>query len=299
MTQARDNRTRILPGDRWNTQLLIMQQLYGGRVPRARMLVMSAFALTCVGIYAACRFFSNQAGAVSVFFAVLGILPTVDVLIERNKMKARMVTPENVAKVGVQADARLTGSVLVLFLAVMFAYGAAALLVPMGRLVTSFRSQLGPWLAATEPSYELSGLTPILLNNLGVCLGVLLLSMLYRTGGALLVLAWNASVWGTVFAYFARIQEGTGLTAVTSFGKTMACILPHITLEALGYILMALSGIAITRGLARVAAVKTGGKRLATSIGILCTGGILAIVVAAVLEVTLAPKLLSIVGESG
>ena len=73
------------------TQLMILSQMYGGHSPKALPLLTAAFLLTGIGVYIAFHFFADNAGVISVFFAVLGILPTLDILIERNKHVMRNV----------------------------------------------------------------------------------------------------------------------------------------------------------------------------------------------------------------
>ena len=131
--------------------------------------------------------------------------------------------------------------------------------------------------------------------QVSVCAGVLLLSIIYRTGGALLVLTWNASVWGTVFAYFARSQGGSGLDALGGFAVTMACIFPHILLEAGAYIIMAISGVLIVRFLAHMSDPGVDLRRTAFNAMGLAVVGVLCILLAGVVEVTLSPTLLSLV----
>ncbi len=274
-----------------------MNLIYGGRVPRPRMIMMSAFALTCAAIFIAIRFFGDQPGTISVFFAVMGILPTVDVLIQSNKMKTRDIDLlEDRGKF--KADTQLAGALLILFLGVMLAYGASALVVPVERIITLFAPQVGPFVEATGPSYRLEHVWGLMAHNLGVAAGVLALSILYRTSGALLVLVWNASVWGVVFAYFARVQEQAGLQAFISFGKTMICILPHSLAEAMAYIMSALAGIVVVRLLARAPDDEGGQRRLALNAGGLIFGSMIVLAGAAALEVTLAPYLLRVVTPS-
>ncbi len=272
-----------------------MQHLYGGRVPRKRMLAMTAFALTSVGILLGFRFFGAQAGVISVFFSVLGILPTLELLIERNKRKSSELAATGLAPEKLEEDARLASALLALFLAIMFAYGLAALIVSAKQIEVGFSAQLGPWLTVSDPSFQAQSLPGILLHNLGVAAGVLLLSVLYRTGGALLVLAWNASIWGAAFAYFARSADGEGLAAFGTFAAIIACILPHIVLEALAYIMTALAGIVVVRGFARTGASVASVRGMALNATLLCGAAVMLLCGAALLEVTLAPTLLSLV----
>ena len=280
------------------TQFMLLNQIYRGKVPRAGALLTAAFILTLAGITIAFRFFNDDAGVISVFFVVLGMLPTVDVLIERNKRVMVNVAEFDFSQKKIRADAKLAVQVLLLFVAIFVAYSLVALYIPLARLKTAFLPQLGPWLNVTGPHYELEALVGILFNNFSVCAGVLFLSVLYRTGGALLVLTWNASVWGTVFAYFARNQSGSGLDAFVGYVTTMACVFPHILLEAVGYIIMALGGVIVVRCLAHLPDPNANIRRMATNAAMLCASAVLVITIAGVVEVTLAPTLLDLVSKA-
>jgi hypothetical protein len=256
---------------------------------------MAAFILTLTGITIAFRFFSHEAGIISVFFVVVGILPTVDVLIERKKRVMDDVAEFDFSKQKLRADAELAVQVLLLFVAIFIAYSLVALYIPLPTLKSAFAPQLGPWLSVTGPHYEFAAFFGLHLNNFGVCAGVLFLSVLYRAGGALLVLVWDASVWGAVFAYFARNQNGSGIDAFIGFSMTMACVFPHILLEAVGYITIALGGVIIVRCLAHLSDPNANIRRVLANAALLCASAVLIITVAGVVEVTLAPTLLDLV----
>ena len=68
----------------------------------------------------------------------------------------------------------------------------------------------------------------------------------------ILVLAWNASTWGAVFScviLMATEDQSSNLFAYTL--KTLFCILPHLVVEAIAYILIAMSGVFLSRAITR------------------------------------------------
>jgi hypothetical protein len=276
------------------TQLMILSQMYGGQAPKALPLLAAAFLLTGIGVYIAFHFFADNAGVISVFFAVLGILPTLDILIERNKHVMRNVVEFDFSREKMRADVKLAFQFLLLFVSIFLAYGLVGLFIPPKQLITSFSGQLGPWIGATGPHYSLSAFGGILLNNLSVAAGVLLLTLVYRTGGALLVLVWNASVWGVVFAYFSRNQADSGFDAFIGFFSLIACIFPHILLEAVGYITMALAGIVLVRFFAHMSTDTPNIKRMGMNSLSLAVASAVIIFFGALVEVTLSPTLLEL-----
>ena len=54
------------------------------------------------------------------------------------------------------------------------------------------------------------GLVPLLGHNFSVLAAIVVLSVIYRTYGALLALAWNASVWGLVLTALSVRAVGAG-----------------------------------------------------------------------------------------
>jgi uncharacterized membrane protein SpoIIM required for sporulation len=263
-----------------STGSLLLAELYQGTMPGPVRLFVVALLYTGVGIYAAHRFFPQATGAVSVFLAVFGMLPTANMLVERSKM--RWSSKDRRAR----ANLRLALAVLAIFCAVLAAFGLTGLVVPRDLLRESFSLQLSPWLHLREPAYHPSAFLPILGNNLLVMLATLLLSFLYRTAGGLLVLAWNASIWGLVFVHFADFRVG-------SYLKIMACVLPHLTFEALGYIAAVMAGISLVRRVLRgSASAPEQAPATWREVGLLVAAAMACLVCAAALEISLAPALL-------
>jgi len=66
--------------------------------------------------------------------------------------------------------------------------------------------------------------------------------------GAIFLITWNASVWGTIFGITAK---GAGMFAgkhpFLYFGLIMLIVFPHMILEAISYFLAAISGSVISK----------------------------------------------------
>jgi hypothetical protein len=88
----------------------------------------------------------------------------------------------------------------------------------------------------------------LLKNNFMVLIACFLLALL--TGdGAIFLITWNASVWGTIFGLTARkaaVASGT-TNPFIYFGIIMAVVFPHMMLEAISYFLAAISGSMISK----------------------------------------------------
>ncbi len=279
-TQSSDEDAMVGVG----TETIILEQIYGGSLPHPLQLLVASLVFSCVGIAVARHLFDDAAGAIGVLLCVLGLLPTLDRLVDRHRPSPTALSPV----LYLRADMTLATSVLCLFAGVMIAYAAWALLLPLEQVRVSFHSQLAPWLRLGVPGFEPGVLSGIMVHNLLVLLGVLLLSALYRTGGALLVLAWNASVWGATFAMIARLQGGVG-----SWLAVSASVFPHVFFEAVGYVLMALCGLGAVRLIARFSDSSLDRTRLARKIALLAVLAVGCVLLAAVFEKILAEPLLA------
>lgn len=83
-------------------------------------------------------------------------------------------------------------------------------------------------------------------------LGLSFLLSLIAGNGAILFIAWNASVWGTIFGNLAK----TAAVASTAnpfilFLLVILSVFPHTFLEGLSYMLSAISGTTLSTGLVR------------------------------------------------
>ncbi|MDP7040956.1 MAG: stage II sporulation protein M [Myxococcota bacterium] len=287
------DRTQMV-GDKDSTTFRVMTEIYRHKVPHAPQLFAASLAFTLFGILVSFKFFAAHAGMVSVFFAVMGMSPTFHILVDVNKKKV-----ENLKVIGKprwRADLRLAGNLLAIFVGMLLAYGLCGMWLELGPLEEAFDAQVGPWLGLSEASYEARDLPVILLNNLGVAFGTFVLALLYRIGGALIVLTWNASVWGILFAYFAKLQSSDGLDAALSYVKTLSCVMPHTALEALGYICAALAGILVLRLIARGGDEDIPFKQTLGVVGILGLGSAIVTLVAALVESWLTPTLIGLIG---
>ncbi len=123
-------------------------------------------------------------------------------------------------------------------------------------------------------------------------MGVFLLSLIYREGGLLLALGWNASRWGAIFGFMASSSgEQSALGVAYYLLRLAACVLPHMLVEATAYVLVAMAGVFVSQGLARYG---LGSDRQIGVVGAalrLGLGGVVGLIAAAWLEARFAPFL--------
>jgi uncharacterized membrane protein SpoIIM required for sporulation len=288
---SRVERTQLVtpPGD--STTFKLLRGLYQDKVPRTPQIFAVSLVFSLFAIIISLQFFARYAGMVSVFFAVLGLQPTFQILLDRHQAKvAEYAHKKRSAK---EAHWRLLHNILTLFLGTWTAYSGYAVFLGREKLEEIFSPQVGSWLGLTRPHFALQDFDFIVLNNLGVALGIFVVTLLYRLGGALLVLAWNASVWGILFVYFAEAQSGGTDFVLGTYLLCLVFVLPHILFEAMAYISAVLAGILLLRSIVRADERKNKEPRLGKIILGLIGITILCTVIGALLEISLAPMFLS------
>tara|TARA_Y100000034_G_C6693225_1_gene305329 strand:- start:287 stop:688 length:402 start_codon:yes stop_codon:yes gene_type:complete len=66
--------------------------------------------------------------------------------------------------------------------------------------------------------------------------------------GAIFLITWNASVWGTIFGLTAKgAAIFSGKNPLVYFGLIMLIVFPHMIIEAIAYFLAAISGSVISK----------------------------------------------------
>ena len=135
---------------------------------------------------------------------------------------------------------------LSLFIGIFLAYFILVLFIPKDLGLNLFSPQLS---IAGISGFASSPLNfwQILFNNLLVLIVAFILSLVYGAG-AILFLSWNASVWGVVIGAVLRRTFGLDLLPIA---VNFSQILPHLTIEAAGYILAAITGGILSKAVIR------------------------------------------------
>jgi len=136
---------------------------------------------------------------------------------------------------------------LLLILGIFIVYSISALFLPSFQVNGLFRDQLelrgaGAVENIAGNAFSNSLFSSLLMNNFIVLVACVILSFL--TGdGAIFLLTWNASLWGTIFGVTARNASlVSNINPILLLGLILLIVLPHAFLEILGYILGAIGG---------------------------------------------------------
>ena len=196
--------------------------------------------------------FPGDPALVAVAFTSLLLLPE---LYKIFSIEERMERMEQ--RVGLKAlwrdDIGVVRIYVFLFLGILLVYSVGTMLMPEMQANSLFREQLeirfGQGFAgqAMGGIFSSSLFWDLLSNNFLVLLACFIMALL--TGdGAIFLIVWNASVWGTIFGITAK---GAGIFAgkhpFIFFGLIMMVVFPHMMIEALSYFLAAISGSVISK----------------------------------------------------
>lgn len=214
---------------------------------RIYIFFVSALA-SITGITASYVLFQEEASIISVFLTAFALLGIVNRLFDTNRKEIweKICTPY-------QANKKLCISLLDIFLGIMFGYGCVALLIKPETALNLLDRQLGVY-SGIRAGFNLTDIdfgtfSELIKHNFSVLLVVFLFAIMYRTGGILLVIAWNASTWGTVFSYIARnsIQYSGIIKGLKTLLATYLSVFLHLVTESGGYILAAMAGFFISK----------------------------------------------------
>ena len=221
-----------------------------------------------IGVLIAIVLFPSDPALVGVAFTSLLALPELYKIFSIEERKESMEK-----KITLRAlwrdDIEVIRIYIFLFLGILLVYSAGALFAPnMGenaifreQLEIRFGDELPKGLAESAGPTELkAGLFDfagkpfgwdlffgILTNNFLVLMACFIMALL--TGdGAIFLITWNASVWGTIFGITAK-GAGTfiGASPFYVFGIVMLVVFPHMIIEAISYFLAAISGSMISK----------------------------------------------------
>jgi len=213
--------------------------------PALTVLFVEAFLVTLIATGMAWLVFAAASGLIAVFLVSLSLQDSFSTLLEVNR---RDIYEGRLAPYS--ANAWLVFALVAVFAGCCLAFSAVAWWLPTSSLRLVFASQLelSPVHALDLSRLTLGQFEALFLRNLSVFGLCLLVSAVFRSGGALMILAWNASVWAVSYALLSRstIVVG-GAPVATTLLAAAGGITPHLVLEAAAYITAALVGIFVAK----------------------------------------------------
>jgi hypothetical protein len=263
----------MFPFDRWHLQRTR---------PSPRGLFFEAFAVALVSIGMAWLVFPAASGLIAVFLVSLGMQRSFAVLLEVNRADIwdGRLTPY-------AANAAIVAALVVVFMGCFAAFSVVAWSLPSGglRMVFATQLELSPLHALDLSQLSMGELDVLLERNLSVFALCLLISSVFRSGGAMLILAWNASVWALSYTFLSRT---TIVLGAASRAETLVAVIggitPHLVLEASAYITAALVGIFFAKAVEKYHWRSPEFLRVARAVALLVVVGILFLLAGAAVE---------------
>lgn len=207
-----------------------------------------SISASILGIATSYVLFPQESSIISVFLTSFALLAVVNKLFDINRQEiwGNITTPY-------QANKKLGISLLTIFIGIMLGYGAVTLFIRPETTMALLGRQLGSY-RDISPEFSIANIDfgsfpQLLKHNFSVLLIVLFFALLYRGGGILLIITWNASVWGVVFSYIAKnIIQFSGIKkGLVTLLFTYFSVFLHLITESAGYILVAMTGFFISK----------------------------------------------------
>lgn len=220
---------------------------------KARYAFLLGVGYSGISIILARFLFPADPALVAVAFTSLMLLPELYKIFsieERQERMAKKVTVKELYK----DDIDVTKIYLFLFLGILLTYSIAVIVLPNFETSYLFQQQLE--IRGASPPDEAGGgaiyftkqlFLDLLGNNFKVLMVVFIIALM--TGnGAVFIIVWNASVWGTVFGVTAKCAAlFSGFSPFYIFLLVLLIVSPHMIIEALSYIFAAIAGSIISK----------------------------------------------------
>ena len=215
--------------------------------PVFALLFLEAVLVALIGTAMGWLVFPAASGLIAVFLVSIGLQETFALLLDINR---RDIYESQ--RGPYSSNAWLVAALVAMFGGCVVAFATAGSLLSTGgvRLVFETQYQLTPLRAFDLSGVSFGGFSQLMERNLSVFGLCLVISTVFRTGGGMLILAWNASVWAVSFAVLART---TMLLGAASLWRTVLAVVggitPHLVLEGAAYVIASLVGIFLSKAI--------------------------------------------------
>ena len=211
-----------------------------------------------IGILIASVLFPGDPALVAVAFTSLLLLPEMYKIFSIEERQESIEQKVNMRELW-KDDISVVKIYIFLFLGIILVYSIGAMLLPNLEANNLFREQLEIRFGQGFSGNAISGQAvssnifsselfyDLLSNNFMVMIACFILALL-SGDGAIFLITWNASVWGTIFGVTAKYAgEFVGQNPLYLFGIIMLIVFPHMILEGISYFLAAISGSVISK----------------------------------------------------
>ncbi len=205
---------------------------------------------TVLGLFIALMIFPNDPAVIAVGITALFLIPSLSDLTDSAEITSRRVPT---FKAYIQETLPHVKVYIAIFFGIFFTFAFFSIILPKLAVGHLFNIQLdivsGQAAAGMAGRFSWALWWDLFSWNMQV-LGLCFLLSLIAGNGAILFIAWNASVWGTVFGTLAK-TAGVVSTAnpFILFLLVIVSVFPHTFMEGLSYMLSTLSGTTLSDGI--------------------------------------------------
>jgi len=231
---------------------MVLEQIYSANwiEKKSRYAFLTGLGYSFIGILSALLLFPQDPGLAAIAFTSLLILPSLNKLMSIEENQAAREKKFDIIEL-FRDHNDIFKVYLFLFLGILITFSIFSLVLP-SMITSRIFSQQVNVLGLTGGAYTTGNIFwSLFSNNLKVLIFCLLASFIYGSG-AIFILTWNASVWGTIFAIVAKNSAAaTGQNPLLYFGLTLLAVFPHMILEASSYFIAAISGGIVSKSVLR------------------------------------------------
>ncbi len=188
---------------------------------------------------------AEQAAVIAISLTPAALVQRFDGLLDENREMVWQGNPRG-------ANIATAVSILALFVGVFAVYAAAVGFLPSARIEKTIAvvAQIARIGEDTILTRRFGSFVRLMAYNAGVLATLSVVSVVYRSLGALLALSWNAALWATALGMLIRRAAAVTATSKGLFvGVACIAILPHLLLEAAAYITGSLGAIFLSRAM--------------------------------------------------
>jgi len=205
-----------------------------------------------IGIVIAKFLFPGDPALVAVAFTSLLLLPELYKIFSIEERQESMEQKVSFSALW-KDDVEVVKIYFFLFIGILLVYAMGTIVMPEMQANNLFREQLeirfgqGFTGQAVSDVFDGNLFLDLLSNNFMVLMACFIMALL--TGdGAIFLITWNASVWGTIFGLTAKNAAAfTGSAPYLVFIGIMSIVFCHMIIEAISYFLAAISGSVISK----------------------------------------------------
>lgn len=268
---------------------MVFEQLYSPSWIREKpfFAFIMGVCYTSVSVGISLLLFPEDPSMAAVFLTTIVLIPTLNKLLSKEeKDVAKHEYKEFKIKNFYEEHKEIILIYFFLFLGVLLIFGLFNVLMPTAAREYIFNKQLFAYEfeMTTGSAVNVDYARFLLSRNIVVLFVCFIFSLVYGSG-AILLIAWNAAAWGSIFGDMAqRVAQTQGINPILSFIRFMIPVLPHTIFEGGGYLLAAIAGGIISKAVIKEEWGSPRFQRVTQDSLMILTLGVILIILGAIIE---------------